>query len=219
MERHCVPNTRIGSSGEEGVGKMESRSVKVITLGPECAGKTCLLLKATNKDFLCPADYKCTVGVDFKVKTFRIDGIDVKMSIWDTAGQERFQQINRMYYRDVQATLFIFDLTSHSSFESIDFYWDDFHQFSETAQKTYRVLIGNKTDLAANREVSREEAERWAGKWGVEYVETSAMTGEGVEGLFEKVAREAPKHKVNHSSDRSLLSRSRELKKKPRKWC
>lgn len=197
---------------------MESRNVKVITLGPECAGKTCLLLKATNKDFLCPADYKCTVGVDFKVKTFRVAGLEVKMSIWDTAGQERFQQINRMYYRDVQAALFIFDLTSHSSFNSIDFYWNDYHQFSESAQKTHRVLIGNKKDLQS-REVTREEAEQWAEARGVEYMETSALTGEGVEGLFEKVAREASKYAVQHSSDRSLLSRSRELRKKPRKWC
>lgn len=197
---------------------MERRNVKVITLGPECAGKTCLLLKATNKDFLCPSDYKCTIGVDFKIKTFRLPRIEVKMSIWDTAGQERFQQINRMYYRDVQAVLFIFDLSSRPSFDRISLYWDDYHQFSNNTQRIYRVLIGNKSDLPS-RAVEREEAEHLARLWGVEYMETSAMTGEGVEGLFEKVAIESSKYSNFQPANQNLLSFSRELKKKQRKFC
>lgn len=55
------------------------------------------------------------------------------------------------------------------------------------------VLVGNKADLTQQeenkREVTREEAEEWARKNGVlEYVETSAKSGENVEQAFMRVA-------------------------------
>jgi GTPase SAR1 family protein len=70
------------------------------------------------------------------------------------------------------------------------------------------VLVGNKSDLAAGdenkREVTKEEAEEWAKTNGVlEYVETSAKNGDGVEMAFGRVAEriymniEAGKYDLN----------------------
>jgi GTPase SAR1 family protein len=56
------------------------------------------------------------------------------------------------------------------------------------------VLVGNKADLTRDndsnrREVTRAEAEDWARRNGVlEYVETSAKSGENVEKAFMRVA-------------------------------
>ena len=53
------------------------------------------------------------------------------------------------------------------------------------------VLVGNKKDLADERTVSFEEANNLAQKSRLEYFETSAATGEGIELLmpsfFEKM--------------------------------
>jgi GTPase SAR1 family protein len=43
------------------------------------------------------------------------------------------------------------------------------------------ILLGNKSDLAAAREVSREEAEQLAAEQKIMYFETSAFTGDNVE--------------------------------------
>lgn len=161
------------------------RCLKVITLGPAGAGKTCLLMKATNDGFTCPTDYNCTIGVDFKVKMCLYGKTPVKLHIWDTAGQERFFQINRMYYRDVHAVLFIFDVSSSKSFESIDFYWKDFDDFAGSkGAGVYRVLVGNKCDVNT-QEVSTEQAQTWARSHGVNYTPTSARTGVNVTQLFD----------------------------------
>ena len=47
--------------------------------------------------------------------------------------------------------------------------------------------MGNKTDLAASREVRREEAQEYADANGMFYIETSAKTAENVNELFETV--------------------------------
>ena len=46
------------------------------------------------------------------------------------------------------------------------------------------VLVGNKSDLEEERQVSAEEAEAVAEEFGAWYMETSAKTAEGVEELF-----------------------------------
>lgn len=50
-------------------------------------------------------------------------------------------------------------------------------------------LIGNKSDLESTREVTYEEAKKFADENGLMFVETSAMTGQNVEEAFLETAR------------------------------
>ena len=51
--------------------------------------------------------------------------------------------------------------------------------------------MGNKIDLNDDRQISREEGEAYANKVGTGfYMETSAMTGEGINALFESLAKQ-----------------------------
>ncbi len=40
-----------------------------------------------------------TIGVDFKIKTLRVDDTKIKMQIWDTAGQERFTTLSTSFFK------------------------------------------------------------------------------------------------------------------------
>lgn len=53
-----------------------------------------------------------------------------------------------------------------------------------SSQKIVKILIGNKSDKEATREVSKEEAMRFAASMGMEYIETSAKTTSNVEKAF-----------------------------------
>ena len=46
------------------------------------------------------------------------------------------------------------------------------------------VLVGNKSDLADRRQVNTEEGQELADKYGMQFYETSAKTGENVEKIF-----------------------------------
>jgi small GTP-binding protein len=48
-----------------------------------------------------------TIGIDFKIKTIRVQNKTIKLQLWDTAGQEKFFNITRNYYvRHINRFLF-----------------------------------------------------------------------------------------------------------------
>ena len=58
---------------------------KIVMIGESNTGKTSMLLRFAENTF--SENYLCTIGVDFKIKTLKVDGRKlVKMQIWDTAG-------------------------------------------------------------------------------------------------------------------------------------
>ena len=46
------------------------------------SGKSSLLLRFTDDDFLSEEETAATIGVDFKVKSLEVDGRRYKLSIW-----------------------------------------------------------------------------------------------------------------------------------------
>jgi Ras-related protein Rab-5C len=49
------------------------------------------------------------------------------------------------------------------------------------------MLVGNKSDLAANRRTSKEMGEAYAQEEGLLFAEASAKSGEGVEEIFMEI--------------------------------
>lgn len=115
----------------------------------------------------------------------------MKLSLWDTAGQETYKSVTRSYFRGASGALLVFDLSRKQTFQHVTDWLNDLRQIAEP--DIVVVLVGNKADLTQQeenkREVTKEEAEEWARKNGVlEYVETSAKSGENVEQAFMRVA-------------------------------
>ncbi|KAG5970243.1 hypothetical protein E4U55_001765 [Claviceps digitariae] len=115
----------------------------------------------------------------------------MKLSLWDTAGQETYKSVTRSYFRGASGALLVFDLSRKHTFQHVTDWLNDLRQIAEP--DIVVVLVGNKADLTHQddnkREVTRQEAEEWARRNGVmEYVETSAKSGENVENAFMRVA-------------------------------
>ena len=161
---------------------MEENIFRVITLGSYGTGKTSLLLKATNPNTKITDNYICTLGVDFKTKEHLYQGIKYKLRIWDTAGQEKYFQINRLYYKDVDAVLLVYDIGNLESFNQLKILHDDF--FSSSGNKGSVILVGTKSDVVL-REVSQDMAKQQAELWQIPRIECSAIKGENIEGLFD----------------------------------
>ncbi|MFX0188258.1 MAG: GTP-binding protein [Candidatus Hodarchaeota archaeon] len=158
---------------------------KSIVVGDGGVGKTALTLRFSKGFFT--EDYKMTIGVDFHVKTIKIDTeeegqILVKLQIWDTGGQERFSSIRPMYYRGALGALLIFDLTSDESFEHLPQWIEEVR--ANVKSEVPLLLVGNKSDLVDLRAVSLDVINEFTKKFNLYYMETSAKTGEGVGDCF-----------------------------------
>jgi Ras-related protein Rab-1A len=91
---------------------------KIVLIGESNTGKTSMLLRFADNIFT--ENYLCTIGVDFKIKTLKVDDKIVKMQIWDTAGQERFRSISHAYYRNSHGCIALYDITSRASFDQLE---------------------------------------------------------------------------------------------------
>ncbi|XP_043915926.1 ras-related protein Rab-39A-like [Protopterus annectens] len=155
---------------------------RIIMLGDSTVGKTSLLKRYTEGVFI---DFiNQTVGVDFYVQFVEVEpGVRVKLQFWDTAGQERFRSVTQSYYRNSAGGLLVFDLANRTSFEHVK-NWHEEVMERVKPHKIIFILVGHKSDLVEEREVSVEEAEKLASTLGLKYIETSAKNNNNVENAF-----------------------------------
>jgi len=134
-----------------------------------------------------------TVGVDFFARLIEMkDGTQIKLQLWDTAGQERFRSITKSYYRNSVGVLLVYDISNHASFEHIPLWMMEAQRHIEPHRPVF-ALVGCKLDLinaGGHREVTTEEAQKFAKQHGLHFVETSARSGANVEEAFRMVTQE-----------------------------
>ena len=83
--------------------------------------------------------------------------------------------------------LLLFDITDRKSFEACVDFINDIRENSDSTCKVY--LVGNKIDLVDQRTVSKEEANLFANKLNLVYVETSAVKDNGVKEVFQSLIK------------------------------
>ena len=107
----------------------------------------------------------------------------VKVQVWDTAGQERYRSITNAYYRGAEGILIVFDVTKKESFESIQNWINEVTGY--TGKDVIIVCLGNKNDL--KKGIDKNEIFEFQKKTGLEIINVSAKTGDGVEDAFKHI--------------------------------
>ena len=156
--------------------------LKVVVAGDGAVGKTSLIRRYCEGKFEHTRIQ--TIGVDFQTQTVKLPQQTVKLSIWDMAGQERFAVVRAGFYRGSRAAALVYDVTEPQSLKDLE-RWRE--ELLGAIQEQPFLVIGNKIDLG--RTVSVEEGKAFADSIHAPYVETSALTGEGVPALFETLAK------------------------------
>jgi small GTP-binding protein len=100
------------------------------------------------------------------------------------AGQDRFQVVRAGFYRGSRAAALVYDVTQLESLEHLPKWRNEILQ---AVPRQPFILVANKTDLP--RAIGVERAEELAAHIDALYVETSALSGEGVSSMFEALAR------------------------------
>ncbi|KAK7302379.1 hypothetical protein RJT34_13267 [Clitoria ternatea] len=156
---------------------------KVVLIGDSGVGKSNLLSRFTRNEFCLES--KSTIGVEFATRTLQVEGRTVKAQIWDTAGQERYRAITSAYYRGALGALVVYDVTKPTTFENVTRWLKELRDHADA--NIVIMLIGNKTDLKHLRAVATEDAQSYAEKEALSFIETSALEATNVEKAFQTI--------------------------------
>ena len=147
-----------------------SSDYKVVVLGSGGVGKSALTIRFVTDNFL--EDYDPTIEDSYR-KQISVDEECARLDILDTAGQEEYSSMQDQWIRDGKGFLLVYAINQKSSFEEIHMIRDKILR-SKDEDSVPIVLVGNKCDLADEREVSQDEAKELASSWGCKWIEASA---------------------------------------------
>ena len=153
---------------------------KYIIIGDAGVGKSNILLRYVYSTF--KSDYQLTIGVEFGEKTVEIKGKIYKIQIWDTAGNEQFRSITRTYYKNSVCAIVVYDISRRETFDNVINWIEDCKLNSP--KSVFIILVGNKSDLEEDRQVTTEEGEEFANRYGIRFFETSAKNSININEVF-----------------------------------
>ncbi|KAI0791429.1 ras-domain-containing protein [Abortiporus biennis] len=163
-------------------------NVKLLLIGNSSVGKSSLLLRFSDEQFLSEDESSATIGVDFKVHKMEVRGKKVKLSIWDTAGQERFRTITSSYYRGAQGIILVYDVSNRESFDALPRWFSELETY--VSKDVVKIIVGNKVDKEFSRQVTYSEGQHFAERMSSLFIEASAKTSVGVKDAFREVVEQ-----------------------------
>ena len=159
---------------------------KLILVGDSGVGKTNILSRYINNEY--SSNSESTVGVEFSTKMLNKNNKKIKVQIWDTAGQERYKSITSVFYKGAKGGFIVYDITRKDTFNSTDKWINDLKMNGD--ENISLILIGNKSDLQDQREVSLEDMTKKAELFGVNFCETSALNNTNIDKVFDIVVED-----------------------------
>ena len=141
-----------------------NQSIKVLLLGDSNVGKTSIIERLKTNTF--KINQPATISLEHYNLMIKVNLFVLRMQIWDTAGQEKFDAITSNYYKSTEVIIFVYAVNLRSSFERIEEWAKQVENNNIKYEDQLRFLVGNKTDLESERQVTFEEGKDMANKIG-----------------------------------------------------
>jgi small GTP-binding protein len=158
---------------------------RVIFIGDASVGKTSIIIRVTTGAF--DASPAPTIGAGVRPVTVKLGNKSCSFHLWDTAGQEIYRSIVPLYFKQAVAAVLVFSLNDSASFTNLPEWVGMLREHAPTAVPI--IVVGNKTDLEPHS-VDTRTAKKWTDSSGYPLFLTSAVSGEGIQQLFECIAEQ-----------------------------
>jgi len=170
----------------------KSMAFKIVTAGDGGVGKTTLLHRYVENEFLF--DTKMTIGVGFFQKYLTVGNLeDISLQLWDFGGEEHFRVFLDSYMLGASGALLLFDLTRPKTLNKFDEWVKIIRKHDKTLPI---VLLGTKLDLKEYLSVTDDIAINLKDQYEfIDYIKVSSKTGHKVEKVFQILTQEIIKYK------------------------
>ncbi len=145
----------------------------------------------------------------------------IVLDILDTAGQEEFHSLRDQYIRQGDGYIIVYSVTNRQTFDEVVQFLEQIVESKELEDTTPEhlaaeipiVLVGNKCDLEKERQITFEEGQQLADKYGkIQFYEASAKTRKNVHEIFLDCAVQVFEKVKKKKSSTSGASSSKEKK-------
>ena len=149
--------------------------IKLILVGDTGTGKTNLISVATGSEF--NSGILTTTSCSYIQKIIKRNKKEYKVNLWDTIGQEKYRSLTKIFIKDSNIVIFVYDITKRESFNSLP-YWKKIIEDILGNDVTLGV-VGNKMDLYLEEKVKENEGIEYANSIGASFKLTSAKNNPG----------------------------------------
>jgi Ras-related protein Rab-5C len=161
---------------------------KIVLLGDIAVGKTSIFQRFIEKDM--SKDHNPTIGCWYNFINIEEKEYTKRIELWDTAGQERFHSLAALYYKNAQAALVVYDVTSKNSLTQAQRWIDELNE--KANPNILIILAGNKIDLFEERVITEEQGKSFAEEYGLLFKEVSALKNTNIKELFDDIVERLP---------------------------
>ena len=193
--------------------KGASNAIKLILVGDTGTGKTNLISVAAGLEF--NSGVLTTTSCSYIQKIVKRHKKEYKINLWDTIGQEKYRSLTKIFMKDSNIVIFVYDITKRETFESLN-YWKKIIEEILGNDITLGV-VGNKVDLYFDEKVKEEEGQEYANSIGAKFKLTSAKNSpKEVSAFIEEMLEEylARNKSINDRKDSVVIKKQEEKKKK-----
>lgn len=158
----------------------KENELNILIIGDDDVGKMCMILQFVDPEF--EYDLALSLEDEFKPKSFELSGNKVQLQLFELPNNDYFQKIVKSHYEGRLGVILAYDITKESSFKNVIKWREDV--LLKCPNKIPHILVGNKCDVMAWREVTKINVINYAFERDLVFLETSSKTGKNIKEMF-----------------------------------
>ncbi len=171
------------------------KKYKVVFIGDTKVGKTSMIEQLFKRGFKENTITTMSGGHEDYQYTGK-DGKKYIFDIWDTIGQEQLNAANKIFYQKANGIVAVYDITAENSLTALEERINlalEINKGKKLGDDIHMIICANKGDLYENQVINKDDGEEVAGKYNVDFFETTATDQESVyntlSALFDQIIK------------------------------
>ncbi|CAF1325246.1 unnamed protein product [Adineta ricciae] len=153
-----------------------NRPYQILVIGDEGVGKSSFA--SANANSVLPRELASFMHFQQAIHTFEVNGKPIELAVWVPLTGRAYDRTRRASYENVHGIFIVYD----ESFNHLQSWLAEIQQWN--GGNVQKVIIGMKNDLVNQRDVSFQEAKKYADSLNIPMFEVSAHEHDFIDMIF-----------------------------------